>query len=116
MKFISSSIIGIEQGDNILFSDFEDEGEMWTGKGPRERRLAVSYGRAFLKPPSVFLALSMWDFDKAGNARADVSADKITEDGFDAVFKTWEDTRVARARVRWMAIGPVANEDDWELY
>ncbi len=109
-------MIGIEQGDNVLFSDFEDGGEMWTGKGPRERRLVVAFGRAFLKPPSVFVALAMWDFDNARNARADVSAEKITEDTFDVVFKTWGDTRVARARVRWMAIGPVSNEDDWALY
>ncbi|MEO0750491.1 MAG: H-type lectin domain-containing protein [Pseudomonadota bacterium] len=116
MKFISSSMIGIEQGDDVLFSDFEDEGDMWTGKGPRERRRAVSFGRSFLQPPSVFVALSMWDIDSANNARADVSAEKVVEGGFDIVFKTWGDTRVARARVRWMALGPVVNDDDWELY
>src|SRR6056297_1569200 len=37
MKEISSTIIGIEEGDNVLFSDFEDDGEMWAGTGPRER-------------------------------------------------------------------------------
>ncbi|MEO1399588.1 MAG: H-type lectin domain-containing protein, partial [Pseudomonadota bacterium] len=36
--------------------------------------------------------LSMWDFDNARNARADVSAEKIVEEGFEAVFKTWGDT------------------------
>ncbi|MEM7597048.1 MAG: H-type lectin domain-containing protein [Pseudomonadota bacterium] len=116
MKFISSSMIGIEQGDDVLFSDFEDEGDMWTGKGPRERRRAVAFSRSFLQPPSIFVALSMWDIDSGSNARADVSAEKATPKGFDIVFKTWGDTRVARARVRWMAIGPVVNDDDWELY
>lgn len=109
-------MIGIEQGDDVLFSDFEDGGEMWTGKGPRERRRAVSFERGFLQPPSVFVALSMWDIESANNARADVSAEQVALRGFEIVFKTWGDTRIARARVRWMAIGAVANEDDWELY
>ena len=109
-------MIGIEQGDDVLFSDFQDEGDMWTGKGPRERRRAVAFGRAFLTIPSVFVSLSMWDIDSENNVRADVSAEDITEEGFDIVFKTWGDTRVARVRVRWMAIGAVGNEDDWELY
>ncbi len=116
MKLLSSSTIGITQGDDVLFSDFEDEGEMWTGKGPRERRRRVDFDRAFLKPPSVFVALSMWDMDSTNNVRADVSSENGDETGFEIVFKTWGDTRVARARVRWMAIGPVVNDDDWELY
>ena len=116
MKFISSSMIGIEQGDDVLFSDYQDEGDMWTGKGPRERRHAVFLERPYHKVPSVFVSLSMWDIDTENNARADVSAETISEDGFEIVFKTWGDTRVARARVRWMAIGPIVNEDDWELY
>ncbi|MHA7829045.1 MAG: H-type lectin domain-containing protein, partial [Roseovarius sp.] len=50
------------------------------------------------------------------NARADVAAEKITEAGFEVVFRTWGDTRVARARIRWMAIGEARHEDDWQLY
>ena len=109
-------MIGIEQGDDVLFSDYQDEGDMWTGRGPRERRQAVSFERPYLKVPSVFVSLSMWDIDTQNNARADVSSECVTEDGFDIVFRTWGDTRVARARVRWMAIGSVSNDDDWELY
>jgi len=115
MKEISSTIIGIEEGDNVLFSDFEDDGEMWTGTGPRERRLALKFSRAFAAAPSVFVALSMWDMDSRTNARADVTAEEVTAAGCDIVFRTWGDTRVARARVRWMALGPLANEDDWDL-
>jgi len=116
MKEIASGIIGIDQGDNVLFSDFETDGEMWSGEGPRERRKSLIFGRAFRTPPAVFVALSMWDMDSATNARADVSAENISSSGFDVVFRTWGDTRVARARVRWMAVGAVAGEDDWELY
>lgn len=116
MKEISSRIIGIDQGDAVLFSDFEDDGEMWTGSGDRERRMGLTFERAFFKPPSVFVALSVWDIDNETNARADITADNITEHGFEVVFKTWGDTRIARARVRWMAIGPLQGEDDWTLY
>ena len=64
----------------------------------------------------VHVSLSMWDMDSATNARADVAAEKITANGFDVVFRTWGDTRVARARIRWMAIGELQHEDDWQLY
>ena len=116
MKKLSSSTIGIDQGDDVLFSDFETGGAMWTGKGPRERRDKLVFSQAFKAPPSVFVSLSMWDMDSGTNARADVSAAEITTEGFEVVFRTWGDTRVARARVRWMAIGPLSEEDDWQLY
>jgi hypothetical protein len=54
--------------------------------------------------------------DQGANVRADISADNVTETGFDLVFRTWSDTRVARVRMSWMAIGEVASDDDWELY
>ena len=74
------------------------------------------FGEAFKTPPAVHVSLSMWDMDSGTNVRADVGAENITEKGFDVVFRTWGDTRVARARIRWMAIGAVNHEDDWELY
>ncbi len=58
----------------------------------------------------------MWDIDNGTNARVEVSADSITEIGYDVVFRTWADTRIARARVTWMAIGEINHEDDWDLY
>lgn len=116
MKYLVNQTIGIEQGDDALFSDYEDGGDMWTGQGPRVRAKAVAFTQPFKDAPTVHVSLSMWDMDSATNARADVSAEKITETGFNAVFRTWGDTRVARARIRWMAIGPVEHEDDWQLY
>ena len=116
MKRLDSHLIGMDQGDNILFSDFEDGGDMWTGTGPRVRRKRVEFSQSFAQVPMVHCALSMWDMDSETNARADTGAENITETGFEIVFRTWGDTRVARARVRWMAIGPLPHEDDWELY
>lgn len=116
MQKFTKQNIGIEQGDDVLFSDYEDGGEMWTGSGSRERRHRLKFSEAFKTPPLVHVSLSLWDMDSATNARADVAAEKITDKGFDVVFRTWADTRVARARVRWIAIGEVYHEDDWELY
>ena len=116
MKRYQNHLIGVDQGEDVLFSDYEDGGEMWTGNGPRERRHALTFREPFTSPPLVHVALSMWDMDSATNARADISAENITETGFDMVFRTWGDSRIARARARWMAIGAVAHDDDWQLY
>ena len=116
MKKFLKQAIGIDQGDDVLFSDYEDGGEMWTGSGPRERRNSVTFKEAFGGVPAVHVSLSMWDMDSATNARADVQAENVTATGFDVVFRTWGDSRVARARIHWMAIGEVTHEDDWQLY
>ena len=99
-----------------MFSDFEDGGDMWTGTGPRLRRRAVSFSESFRSPPTVMVSLAMFDMDQKTNQRADIAAENITEDGFDLAFRTWGDTRVARVRANWFAMGEIGHEDDWELY
>lgn len=116
MRKITGGLIGVAQGNEEIFSDFAAGGEMWTGSGARERRKAVTFDEAFRSPPSVQVALSLWDMDQGANMRADIAADRITETGFDLVFRTWSDTRVARVRMNWLAIGELASEDDWDLY
>ena len=113
---LNAQVVGIDQGDIVLFSDFENGGRMWTGSGARERRGKIIFSEVYRSPPAVHCSLSLWDMDSATNARADVSAEKITETGFEIVFRTWGDTRVARVRIRWMAIGEVSGPDDWQLY
>jgi hypothetical protein len=39
------------------------------------------------------------DLDKDTNVRADVQAKNISATGFDLIFRTWGDTRVARVRL-----------------
>lgn len=116
MKRLRNHWIGIDQGDNVLFSDFEDGGEMWTGTGPRERRRRVSFGETFRSPPVVHVALSLSDLHHATNVRTDIAAEAVDVAGFDVVFRTWGDTKVARARVRWLAIGELRDSDEWDLY
>ncbi|MGR3530942.1 MAG: H-type lectin domain-containing protein, partial [Sulfitobacter sp.] len=54
--------------------------------------------------------------DNATVMRADIRCENISEDGFDLVFRTWGDTRIARVRAAWMSIGPLSQKDDWDLY
>lgn len=116
MKRLQNHLIGIDQGDLLLFSDFEDGGPMWTGTGPRESRHPVTFSEPYRRPPAVHVALSMFDMDEKTNQRADIAAENVTATGFELVFRTWQDTRVARVRAGWLAIGELAHDDDWELY
>jgi len=48
-----SGPLGIEDGEIVLFSDYEHDGPMWTGSGPRESRKQVVFKEPFNAPPSV---------------------------------------------------------------
>lgn len=115
MKKLRSHTVGVDSGDVILFSDYEDGGEMWTGRGQRERRRHIKFSEVFQSEPTVQMSLSLWDVDAATVMRADMSAEAITATGFDMVFRTWGDTRVARVRIAWTAIGELSDDDDWDV-
>ena len=115
MKKLRSHTIAIASGDVTLFTDYEDGGEMWTGQGQRERRRTVRFAEEYKLPPTVHLSPSLWDLDTATIMRADIAAENVTRKGFDMVFRTWDDTRVARMRIAWMAIGEMAEIDDWDV-
>ena len=115
MMRLNAARVGIQQGSRVLFSDFADNGPMWTGTGPRESRSAIRFATLFAEAPAVMVAISMWDMDRGTNARADLSAENVTPRGFDLVFRTWGDTRVARLRADWTAIGPVLDDDLWDV-
>jgi hypothetical protein len=86
------------------------------GHRPARGAVSVAFSERFRDAPVVHLAMSMWDTDGDTNQRADLRAEAITEAGFEIVFRTWGDSRVARIRADWIAIGEVAGEDDWEMY
>ena len=115
MKRIRNNHVGVDQGDETLFSDFESDGEMWTGTGVRERRKLIKFSAKFRVPPSVHVGLSLWDMDAQANIRAEVVAEEVTNLGFHLVFRTWGDSRVARVRMSWLAIGSLAYADDWVI-
>ncbi len=116
MKRLRNHYIGVDQGSLVMFSDFEDGGKMWSGEGDRTRRRKVRFAEPFRSVPSVQVSLGMWDTDHGQNQRADICAEKVTETGFDLVFRTWGDSRVARVRADWMAIGELNHVGDWDLY
>ena len=115
MKRLDSHVIGIDQGDVILFSDFEDDGEMWKGEGPRSVRRVVTFSDQFGDPPTVSVQMSMIDMSNDAFIRADLQPDNVTSLGFEIVFRTWGDSRIARIRVAWQAIGPLSSEDSWDI-
>ncbi|MCK0150248.1 H-type lectin domain-containing protein [Marivita sp. S6314] len=115
MQIVNSARVGIAQGSVDLFSDFEEGGDMWTGEGSRSRSQWIAFEQPFSAPPAVHVSLTLWDMDSAHNVRADLKAENVTEAGFDAVFRTWKDTRVARVRISWLAVGAVSGEDDWDV-
>ena len=107
--------MGIDQGSKVLFSDFQHDGKMWSGQGEREFRQKVKFSEPFLTAPAVQIGMSMWDVDHSVNQRMDITAEEVTTKGFEIVFRTWGDTRVARVRADWLALGEVQHDDDWEL-
>jgi H-type lectin domain len=116
MKRIATHQIGVDQNDLMLFSEFENGGDMWSGNGPRERRVSVEFSEEYLSEPSVHISMSLLDIATGPSVRTYIAAENVTRKGFDVVFRTWEDSRIARIRVSWMAIGPLEHDDDWELY
>jgi hypothetical protein len=115
MKKLRSHTVGVDSGDMVLFSDYEDGGDMWTGRGQRERRRRIRFSEKFKSEPTVQLSPSLWDLDARTIMRADISTEAVTRSGFDMVFRTWGDTKIARMRIAWTAIGEISELDDWDV-
>lgn len=115
MQRITHHAVGVCQGSRLLFSACEDHGVMWSGEGQRVERQAVTFPEPFRDPPSIHVSIGMWDIGNSANQRADIRAEQVTASGFDIVFRTWGDTKVARIRAEWMAIGPVGHDSDFIL-
>jgi H-type lectin domain len=113
MQRLRNPRIGIDQGDLVLFSEFDSGGSMWTGEGSRERRKQVSFREVYRQPPAVQVSISLWDMDTNAAIRAELVAENVSLTGFEMVFRTWGDSRVARLRAAWTAIGELPFEDDW---
>lgn len=115
MKKLQNHLIGIDQGDTRIFSDFQDDGPMWSDTGPREAVKPIRFSESFRNPPVVHVSLSMWDIKAGSNPRVEITSENVTTEGFDIVFHTWGDTQIARANASWLAIGELSHEDDWEV-
>ncbi|WP_071672890.1 H-type lectin domain-containing protein [Nioella nitratireducens] len=115
MKTIRNGLVGVDQGSVLMFDDYDTGGEMWTGEGNRQVWHPIRFGQRFRVPPAVHVSVTMWDMSSGSNQRADITATNVRKDGFELVFKTWEDTQIARLRADWMAIGELFFEDDWDV-
>ena len=115
MRHFAGHILGVDQGSVVLFSDFQEGGPMWSGEGPREVRRRIDFEDAFRAPPVVQVGLTMWDMDKGANPRVDLSTEAVEATGFTLVFRTWGDSRIARVRADWIALGEVWAGDDWRI-
>ncbi len=116
MQRLQNSLIGVDRGDHLQFNHFESGGPMWNGIGDREVAQVIQFTEVYRAPPVVQVFLTMWDIGNEAFGRADVQAEDIGCEEFTAVFRTWGDTRIARARVGWLAIGELEHDDDWKLY
>ena len=115
MQRFSHAAVGVCRGSAQLFQAFVDDGPMWVAEGPREERKRVDFPESFLSAPIVQVSISMWDIDNNANLRADITAECVTRTGFEIVFRTWADTRVARIRADWLAIGETTHSDDFHV-
>ena len=75
----------------------------------------MHFREPFVSPPVVHIGMSMWDMSNTANSRADVQASDVQADSFAITFRTWGDTKVARVRVSWLAMGDMFEEDDWRI-
>ena len=98
------SEISILVGYQELFDHVDPNGEMWDGEGERDVRVRVEFDTPLERAPHVFLSVVQLDSSQAQNLRFQLLADSITNDGFDTVFRTWSDTRLASCLVQWMAM------------
>lgn len=115
MRRFRNHLIAAQQGSRVLFSHFEDGGAMWTRSGQREVRTRVTFDQPFRSIPVIVTGLAMFDIADGANLRVDLGHEGVDETGFDLVFRTWGDTRVARARADWTALGEMGHDDDWEI-
>lgn len=115
MKRLRNHLIGVDQG-TLTLSDFQVDGPFWTGEGAREFASEVTFDTAFRAPPAVSVHPVMWDISNLATARVELLAEDITATGFRIAFRTWGDTRIARLRAAWTAIGELPHDDDFDLY
>jgi len=88
-----------------LFNHVDDNGPMWSGDGDREVRFKLRFTASFQRPPHITLGICGMDSSCGQNLRFSLAAEAVTSESFVIVFKTWGDTKIARASVNWSAIG-----------
>ncbi len=73
----------------------------------REANVNITFKPKFKSKPKVFVALATIDSSKDANTRIELFLDEssITQDGFEAILKTWDQSKVYKVDVVWIAFG-----------
>lgn len=115
MHKILNGFVGVEQGEVLMFSDFDVSGPMWVGIGNRHVEKLVYFSERFRKPPSVTAWISLLDAKSNSNLRYDLKVSEVTNQKAKLSFVTWGDSQFARIRMGWSAIGELRHADDWDI-
>lgn len=104
---ITSPLVGVQviTAAGELFNHVDENGPMWADDGDREVRFKLRFATGFQRAPHITLGISGLDSSCAQNLRFSLATDAVTPEGFVIIFKTWGDTKIARASVNWSAIG-----------
>lgn len=103
----SSPVEGLQitVGEGEVFNHVDSNDYMWADEGDRMVRQSILFDRAFSNLPMVSVGVTGIDASRAQNQRFHLRAENITNFGFDLVFVTWGDTKIARACASWTATG-----------
>ncbi|XP_028412127.1 uncharacterized protein LOC114534853 [Dendronephthya gigantea] len=71
--------------------------------GRHGQAVPVKFEKPFPEIPKVIISLTMLDTHKDRNVRIRVLAQKVTKEGFEAVFRPWDDSVIFQLGVSWMA-------------
>jgi hypothetical protein len=109
-KVLKTGSVQVISAADELFNHVDSNLPMWAETGDRSVRLTVTFDKPFGETPALTLGVIGLDCDHSTNLRYGLSAEKVFREGFEVVFVTWGDTRIARASVSWQAIGSPVSE------
>ncbi|MDH3251589.1 MAG: H-type lectin domain-containing protein [Ignavibacteria bacterium] len=98
---------------NTQKGDFRGDGKVegWTlgeGTGSRSAIIFVKFDKPFSETPTVLVAVtgqSSMAGETAKKTNFNVTADRVTRDGFVIKVSTWDDTKLLAVYGSWLAMG-----------
>lgn len=92
-------------GKGEVFNHVNTNDYMWSGEDDRVVRQTIHFDVPFSSLPMVSVGVTAIDASRAQNQRYHLRTENIIAFGFDLVFVTWDDTKIARASASWTATG-----------
>lgn len=91
-------------GTGSLFRHVNPEKFMWNQDGERQVEVYIPFRKMFPVVPQIQMGLTGVDASKAQNLRLKLDTCDVSVQGFVAIARTWDDTRLASIDVSWFAI------------